>query len=61
MSKFWKKYRAIFTDYPETVKDAGNAMFDIFLHILALSLPLTFPILYPLYLIGAKLKAKLFR
>lgn len=56
MNKFWKKYRAVFLDYPATVADAGGALFDIGLHLLALSLPLTFPILYPLYLIWGKVK-----
>lgn len=61
MKDFWKKYKAVLRDYPTTVADAGKEVIEVFLHLLALSLPLTFPVLYPLYQLGTKLKAKLFR
>lgn len=59
MSEFLKKYKAILRGYPETILDAGKMVFEVFLHLLALSLPLTFPILYPLYVLWLKIKRDL--
>lgn len=58
MNKFWYKWKDIWVSYPTTVKEAGSAFFDTFLHLFALSLPLTFPLAYGIYQLCLKMKSK---
>lgn len=48
MKNFVKLYVGVFKCYKSDLKEAWEAATEFFLSLLALSLPLTFPILYPL-------------
>ena len=58
MKNFVKLYVGVFKGYRSDVKEAWEAATELFWSLLALSLPLTFPILYPLVQLYKKVAKK---
>lgn len=58
MKNFVKLYLGVFKGYRSDIKEARAAATELFWSLLALSLPLTFPILYPLVQLYRKLAKK---
>lgn len=56
MKEFWKLYKKTFTGFPAYCRDMGNALADFGAALLVVSLPLTFPVLYPLAMLWKKVK-----
>lgn len=58
MKNFVKLYIGVFKGYKSDLKESWEAATDLFWSLLALSLPLTFPILYPLVQLYKKVAKK---
>lgn len=56
MKDFWKLYMRQFRDYPSVCSDALETVKDFAFALFALTLPVTFPIIYPAYVLYTKLK-----
>lgn len=56
MKSFWKLYKRTFTDFPSNCKEAGRAALGFGEHLLVISFPLTFPLLYPVVMFWKKVK-----
>lgn len=58
MSEFLNKYKRTFTGFPSSVRDLFYAFADLGAAVLIVSLPLTFPIIYPAVQIFRKVTRK---
>ncbi len=56
LKEFWKLYKRAISDFPSNCKEAGGAALEFGEHLLVISLPLTFPIIYPLIVLWRKVK-----
>lgn len=56
MKDFWKLYKRQFHDYPSTLSDAKDAIAEFAFALFALTLPITFPVIYPFVVLFRKLK-----
>lgn len=56
MKDFWKLYKRQFNDYPSTLSDAKDAIAEFAFALFALTLPITFPVIYPFIVLFRKLK-----
>lgn len=54
MTEFLRRYKKTFTGYPSYCRDFAFAVTDLGAALLILSLPLTYPILYPASLLWKK-------
>lgn len=56
MKEFWKLYKRQFRDYPSVCEDAMDAVKDFAFALFALTLPITFPVIYPFVVLYRNLK-----
>lgn len=54
MKEFWKLYKRSFTGFWSNLNAAAECGVEFSSHLLVLSLPLTFPVLYPLVMLWKK-------
>lgn len=58
MKNFVNLYFSVFKDYKANAKEAWESVIELFWSLLSLSLPITFPILYPLVQLYKKIAKK---
>ena len=58
MKDFWKLYMRQFRDYPCVIEDAADAVKNFTFAVFALTLPVTFPFIYPFVVLYLKFKRK---
>ena len=56
MKDAWKMYKRVLHDYPCTCSDALEALKEFAFALFALTLPLTFLVIYPFVVLYRKLK-----
>ena len=56
MSEFWRMYKRNIRDYPSSLGDAWRVTVEFAGCLLLLTMPLTFPAIYPIVILLRKVK-----
>lgn len=56
MKNFWTLYKRSIVNYPSEIKEAAVAAGELGAHLLVLTFPLTFPVLYPAVMLWKKVR-----
>lgn len=56
MREFWRMYKRNLQDYPSSLGDVWRATKEFAGCLLLLTLPLTFPVIYPIVMLWRKVK-----
>jgi len=56
MKEFWRMYKRNLRDYPSSLGDAWRTTVEFSGCLLLITMPITFPVIYPLVMLWRKVK-----